>query len=99
LLALVGFGLGTGRGFFRAGADLGAGVFGLADGLAATFPLTGVLAEALAGRFPFGAGFRTGAALASADLELRRAAGLVGLIAFGAGFAVCKVSAFGSGLG
>ena len=63
LADLVGFGLGAGWGFFREGADLGAGALGLAfaAGLAAAFALagalTGALAGALAGGFPFGAIF------------------------------------------
>jgi hypothetical protein len=101
LAALVGFGLGAGTGFFLAGADLGAGALGIAltDGFAVTLALTGVLAGALAGSFPFGAGFRVGVAWAGVGLDLGRAAGVVGLAAVEAGFAVCKAAALGSGLG
>ena len=111
LAALVGFGLGAGTGFFLAGADLGAGALGIAltdgfavtlaltRGFAGTLALTGVLAGALAGSFPFGAGFRVGAAWAGVGLDLGRAAGVVGLAAVEAGFAVRTATGLDSGFG
>jgi len=67
--------------------------------LCSNFGLDRRFGGALAGSFPFGAGFRVGAAWAGVGLDLGRAAGVVGLAAVEAGFAVRTATGLDSGFG